>query len=174
MDPAPEGPVNTRALTAHILLETLPSVMGYVTSELRRSAAVDNPVHFRLLRTLRRGAETLHGLAELHSVRLPTMSRTVSVMEGHGWLSRRRSTEDRRTVFVELTPAGEDALEAVEEMAIRRASSLLDCLSEEENEALHTGLEALYRVVQEQLGGRYEKNAEPGAEPSPREDCAGP
>jgi DNA-binding MarR family transcriptional regulator len=157
MNSGTELPANARAATAHILLESLPSVMGYVTSELRRSAAVDNPVHFRLLRTLRRGSRTLHDLAELHSVRLPTMSRTVSVMEGHGWLRRRRSTEDRRTVFVELTPAGEEALGAVEEMAIRRASNLLNCLSDEENEALHTGLGALYRVVQEQLGVRYEE-----------------
>lgn len=151
--------------TAHILLETLPSVMGYVTSELRRSAPVDNPVHFRLLRTLRRGPRTLHELAELHSVRLPTMSRTVSVMEGRGWLDRERSTEDRRTVFVSLTTAGADSLEVVEKMAIERASTLLNCLSESEATALHTGLEALHRVVQEHLGTHYEERSDPAEEP---------
>lgn len=151
--------------TAHILLETLPSVMGYVTSELRRSAPVDNPVHFRLLRTLRRGSRTLHELAELHSVRLPTMSRTVSVMEGRGWLDRQRSTEDRRTVIVSLTSSGEESLEVVEKMAIERASQLLDCLSDNEAEALHTGLEALYQVVQEHLGTHYEEGDGPTEKP---------
>jgi DNA-binding MarR family transcriptional regulator len=160
-----EESVQGSSTTAYILLETLPSVMGYVTSELRRNAPVDNPVHFRLLRTLRRGRRTLHELAELHSVRLPTMSRTVSVMEGRGWLDRERSTEDRRTVFVSLTPSGEESLEVVEKMAIDRASTLLNRLSESEVTALHSGLKALHRVVQEHLGMRFEEGVEPAKEP---------
>lgn len=150
-----------RPATAQLLLETLPSVMGYVTSELRRSGPVDNPVHFRMLRTLRRGRRTLHELAELHSVRLPTMSRTVSVMESRGWVRRDRSTEDRRTVHVTLTDSGLQALDEVEEMAIRRASTLLDCLSKEENLQLHDGLRALFGVVQEELGAHFEEQVHP-------------
>ena len=145
--------------TAHILLETLPSVMGYVTSELRRSAPVDNPVHFRLLRTLRKERRTLHELAERHSVRLPTMSRTVSVMEGYGWLRRERSERDRRTVFVSVTDQGAKMLKETEERALSRASELLGCLSEAESGALRTGLTALYRVVTEHLGVEPEDGA---------------
>ncbi len=89
------------------------------------------------------------------------MSRTVSVMEGHGWLTRQRSTEDRRTVFVSLTPLGEQALKVVEKIAIECASTLLNCLSQSEAEALHSGLEALHRVVQEHLGTHYEERGEP-------------
>jgi DNA-binding MarR family transcriptional regulator len=148
--------------TAQILLETMPSVIGYVTSEIRRSGPVDNPVHFGLLRTLRRGSRTLHELAELHSVRLPTMSRTVTVMEERGWLRRERSQEDRRSVNVSLTASGRTALGTVEELAIRRASTLLEALGEEESRALHHGLEALYRVVRRELGVSYEESVPGG------------
>ncbi|NBF41312.1 MAG: MarR family transcriptional regulator [Spirochaetes bacterium] len=157
-----------RAATAEVLLESLPSVMGFVSSRLRRNAGVDNPVHFRLLRTLRRGPRSLHELAELHEVKLPTMSRTVSVLEGRGWISRTRSPEDRRTVYAGITDAGRHALEGVETLAIERASELLACLTEEENTQLHEGLSALYRVVLERLGTHYED----GSGPPPMSGCA--
>ncbi|MFW5807226.1 MAG: MarR family transcriptional regulator, partial [Spirochaetota bacterium] len=77
--------------------------MGFVSSKLRRNVEVDNAVHFRLLRTLRRGPRSLHELADLHEVRLPTMSRTVTVLQSRGWVNRTRSEDDRRTVFTSLT-----------------------------------------------------------------------
>ncbi|MFP4329338.1 MAG: MarR family winged helix-turn-helix transcriptional regulator [Alkalispirochaetaceae bacterium] len=137
--------------TAHVLLESMPSVMGYVTSEIRRQGPVENPVHFRLLRTLRERSRSLHELAELHSVRLPTMSRTVTVMETKGWLTRVRSQSDRRSVVVSLTEAGREALSAVEDLAVSRTCGLLDELPAEDLAALNQGLEALYAVVREQL-----------------------
>lgn len=145
-----EGDV--RSETAEVLLETMPSVMGFVSSELRRSSPVSDPVHFRLLRTLRRGSRSLHELAELQAVRLPTMSRTVSVLENRGWVERTRSNEDRRTVYAHITDAGRDALAEVERMAIERVSSLLECLSEEDLERLRSGLGTLYEVIQEHVG----------------------
>lgn len=156
---------SARAATAEVLLETLPSVMGFVSSRLRQNAGVDNPVHFRLLRTLRRGPRSLHELAELHEVKLPTMSRTVSVLEARGWITRTRSRDDRRTVYATVTDSGREALEAVETLAIERASELLACLTEEENTSLHEGLAALYRVVLERLGTHYEDGGDAPALP---------
>lgn len=150
-----------RAATAEVLLETLPSVMGFVSSRLRQNVGVDNPVHFRLLRTLRRGPRNLHELAELHEVKLPTMSRTVSVLEERGWVERTRSHYDRRTVFADITNEGRTALEHVEALAIDRASELLTCLTDEETTRLHQGLEALHRVVRERLGTHYEDRNHP-------------
>ncbi len=145
--------------TATLLLETAPSVMGFVGSELRRNSPVDNPVHFRLLRTLRRRQRSLHRLAEQHGVRLPTMSKTVSVLESRGWLERLRSTEDRRTVYVQLTQQGQSILEQVEAQAISRTSQLLECLPEESLANLENGLQALYEVVQAKIGTSGEEGA---------------
>lgn len=141
-----------RMETASVLLETVPSIMGFVASELRRNSSIDNPVHFRLLRTLRRGRRSLHDLAEQQGVRLPTMSRTVSVLENRGWVERIRSEEDRRTVFARITGDGKAMLEQVEEMAVHRAADLLACVPEEELGQLRSGLSALYQVVREQIG----------------------
>jgi DNA-binding MarR family transcriptional regulator len=141
-----------RATTAELLLETFPSVMGYVSSELRRSSPVETAIHFRLLRALRQSARNLHELASMHSVRLPTMSRTVSVLEGRGWLVRERSTKDRRTVYVSITEEGSRVLAEVEKMAIHRASDLLSCVSREDLEHLQRGMDALYRTIRDQLG----------------------
>lgn len=146
-----------RTETAEVLLETAPAIMGYVSSELRRRSPVDNNVHFRLLRTLRRRRQSLHELAELHAVRLPTMSRTVSVLEERGWIERVRSTEDRRTVFAEITEAGTNALAECEQMAIHRATTLLECLDDRDVESLRAGLATLYQVMQEQLGPLFEQ-----------------
>ncbi|MFP4705394.1 MAG: MarR family winged helix-turn-helix transcriptional regulator [Spirochaetaceae bacterium] len=141
--------------------------MGFVSSKLRRNVEVDNAVHFRLLRTLRRGPRSLHELADLHEVRLPTMSRTVTVLQSRGWVNRTRSEDDRRTVFTSLTEDGRRALEHVERLAIDRASELLACLSDEEDRKLHEGLQALYRIVIEQLGTNYEE----GGTPPPMAGC---
>jgi DNA-binding MarR family transcriptional regulator len=148
-----------RETTAELLLETIPSLMGYVSSELRRSSPVETSVHFRLLRALRRSTRNLHELASMHSVRLPTMSRTVSVLEGRGWLVRERSSEDRRTVYVSITKEGSRVLKDVEKMAISRASELLACVGREDLEHLQRGMDALYRTVRDHLGIRPEENS---------------
>jgi DNA-binding MarR family transcriptional regulator len=142
--------------TAYVLLETVPSLMGFVSNELRRRSHIDNPVHFRLLRTLRRGRRSLHELADRQGVRLPTMSRTVSVLESRGWVERERSSEDRRTVYTKITGRGQKVLDEVEKLAIGRASELLDCLPRRDLEKLRDGLNTLYEVIHEQLGSSVE------------------
>lgn len=148
-----------RATTAELLLETIPSVMGYVSSELRRSSPVESAIHFRLLRALRQSARNLHELASMHSVRLPTMSRTVSVLEGRGWVERERSIEDRRTVYVSITAEGRRVLAEVEKMAISRASDLLACVTPEDLQHLQRGMDALYRTIRDQLGMSPDDNS---------------
>ncbi|MFP4643331.1 MAG: MarR family winged helix-turn-helix transcriptional regulator [Spirochaetales bacterium] len=147
----------SRKETAEVLLETLPAVMGYVSSDLRRNSPVDNNVHFRILRTLRRGNRSLHELAEMHAVRLPTMSRTISVLEQRRWVERIRCTADRRTVFAQLTEQGLETLREVERMAIDRAAELLNCLEDTDLESLRKGLATLYRVMQQQMGPLFEQ-----------------
>lgn len=144
--------MDTITTTATLLLETAPSVMAFVASELRRNSPVDNHVHFRLLRTLRRNQRSLHVLAENHGVRLPTMSKTVSVLENRGWVERVRSTTDRRTVHVGLTSQGESVLEQVEKHAITRTTQLLKCLPVQDLSNLQSGLQALHEVVQSKPG----------------------
>jgi DNA-binding MarR family transcriptional regulator len=80
------------------------------------------------------------------------MSRTVSVLEGRGWVERTRSTDDRRTVYVGITAEGDQVLSQVETMAIKRTSSLLACMPGASVESLRKGLDELNTVMHEQLG----------------------
>lgn len=155
--------------TAYMMLETIPSVMGFVSSDLRRNSPVDNSVHFQLLRTLRRGRRNLHQLADQQGVRLPTMSRTVSVLENRGWVERVRSEEDRRTVFACITDDGIAVLNEVEDMAVHRAADLLACLPEKELENLRSGLSTLYEIVREHLGTTVEEGTVDGKPPGCKE-----
>jgi DNA-binding MarR family transcriptional regulator len=138
--------------TAYTFLETLPAVMGHITCELRRKTEVDNPAHFWLLRTLRQGKKSLHELADLQSVRLPTMSRTVSVLENRQWVERRRSEEDRRTVYTHITEKGLQVLEEVEQMANTRVREMLSSIEDAKLEAFEEGMKELYEKMEERFG----------------------
>lgn len=136
---------------ASLLLETLPPFMSFVSSYLRRHAPIEDHVHFRTLRSLRADSRSLHELADHHQVRTPTMSRTIDVLESRGWVGRRRSSEDRRQVFVEITSEGEEVLSTVEGLAEDRTMSLLSCLEPARLEELERGLESLRELIQERL-----------------------
>jgi DNA-binding MarR family transcriptional regulator len=140
---------SVRRQAAKLLLETVPLVMGLVSCEIRRQTPVESPAHFLLLRRLREGDASLHELAAAHSVRLPTMSRTVSVLEGRGWVERTRSSEDRRTVWAHMTDAGRAVLDDVEAVAVGRAAEILQRLDDDDVKQLSDGLAPLYRLVHE-------------------------
>ncbi|MGO4582847.1 MarR family winged helix-turn-helix transcriptional regulator [Arthrobacter sp. 2RAF6] len=57
------------------------------------------------------GPITQTTLAQIVRVQAQTMGQTLSRLEAHGHVSRRRSSEDRRVHVVSLTDAGTEALE---------------------------------------------------------------
>jgi DNA-binding MarR family transcriptional regulator len=58
-----------------------------------------------------RGPLTLGALAEAEGVRSATMTSIVSGLEREGLVRRKPNTQDRRSVLVEATPAGKEALD---------------------------------------------------------------
>jgi DNA-binding MarR family transcriptional regulator len=100
--------------TARLMLETLPSLMQSIASEMRRC---DHPMpmpHFRALMTLSQGPFTLSELAEHQRVSLPTMSNTVTVLVNNGWAERVADAGDRRKADVVMTAEGIRALREME------------------------------------------------------------
>lgn len=100
--------------TARLMLETLPSLMQAIASEMRRC---DHPMpmpHFRALMTLSHGPFTLSELAEHQRVSLPTMSNTVTVLVNNGWAERVADAGDRRKADVVMTAEGIRALREME------------------------------------------------------------
>jgi len=130
-------------LTARRIMEVVPMVMRTLALEMRSAGHLAVPAHGRLLLILVEGPHNLSELAEKHAVSLPTMSSSISTLVERGWVTRSRAPHDRRTVQVELTPAGRAALEAMRKAVEERLARKLSCLSPAECERVLAGLELL-------------------------------
>ncbi len=136
---------DTQVLAKQIL-ETIPVVMRTLAFELRGGQEGQHDMvapHFRLLWVLKRRSLTLSELAERQLVSLPTMSNSVTILEDRGWVMRTRSHEDRRKVFIELSTAGQSALEHIERQAQVRLAQHLTSLSSDDRQKLLEGLSVL-------------------------------
>ncbi len=83
-----------------------------------------------------------------------TVVRTVDSLEKRGLVERRRSSQDRRQVFVELTASGRAVREEVSRRVIERVKTIFSAMSEEGRVALIRGLEEFVHVGQE-VGGEH-------------------
>jgi DNA-binding MarR family transcriptional regulator len=99
--------------------------------------------HLSILGMLSERAYTLGELAEMLVVSAPTMSNTITALEERGWVTRTRSTEDRRVVLVEIAPTGSEVLQTIRDHTRDRIADLLDGLSPEERTVLLDGLTLL-------------------------------
>ena len=60
------------------------------------------------------------------------ISRAVSSLENRGWISRRQSVQDKRSLNLELTPAGQEAYERILPAANRHYHRLVEELDRSE------------------------------------------
>ena len=128
---------------AHQILDFAPTVMRTVASELRQTDHLLASVHFRLLWLLERHPSTLSELAERHMVSLPTMSNSVTFLEERGWVARKRSSEDRRRVMIDITPEGRDVLVQSRQHMDEKVAQIIGGLSVEEQAKVSEGLSIL-------------------------------
>ena len=126
------------------VLEVIPLVTRRVAADLRNSARSMKLAYIGLLGTVARNPRSLGELSEFHAVSLPTMSKTITTIEGLGWVVRSRSEADRRVVMVEATPAGRAALKEVHDSAIDSISEALDSLTGTQRRKLSDGLTILH------------------------------
>ncbi|MAS33383.1 MAG: hypothetical protein CL610_05215 [Anaerolineaceae bacterium] len=125
---------------ARQILEIGPLVMRTLAAEMRQTDHELAPAHFRLLWILTTRSLTLSELAEIQMVSLPTMSNSITILEERGWVTRTRSTEDRRRVLIEITEAGQDVLAQVQRHAEERVRQLVTTLTDDELEKVSEGL----------------------------------
>lgn len=128
------------------LLEIVPMVMRAAAAEIRRREPIATLAHLGILMTLTHGSCILSDLADHHIVSRPTMSNTVNTMVERGWLQRTPDAADRRKIWVSLTPAGVELVQAMQKEGRIRAGELLAFLSTEEQKALSAGLDVLQHL----------------------------
>jgi DNA-binding MarR family transcriptional regulator len=132
---------------AELFLRVVPQVMRVVAADVRKSGLEIEPFYVHLLGFLAQGDRSLGDLADVLAVSAPTMSKTVSTLEGRRWVRRQRSIRDGRVVRVVLTAEGRAVLERAQAYMVGRIAEALAVLSPEDCARLASGLEILGEVL---------------------------
>ncbi len=130
---------------AEELMDALPPVMRFVRFHMRSHRAQGLSVpQFRAMAFLRTvpGAK-LSAVAEFLGASMPTTSRLVSGLVSRGLVKRCERNGDRRCVGLALTPRGVSATEKARAATRSQLSKELAGLSEEERNALLSGMKSL-------------------------------
>jgi DNA-binding MarR family transcriptional regulator len=94
------------------------------------------------------GPLPLSRLADAERVSPPAMTKTVAALEAAGLASRRRSTDDRRVVLVQATPAGRRLLERGRAARVRLIAKLIADLPERDRRTLNRAAHILLDLMQ--------------------------
>ena len=107
---------------------------------------------YLLLEGLRDTPELSVGeLAEIAGVAPPTATRMLDCLARDGYITRRHSEVDRRSVLVSLTPDGEEAVERAHRVVEGWRRSVFESLEPEEREQATALLNRLSQVLEAQL-----------------------
>ena len=128
------------------------------TTRRLRSRAGKQPLEglslpqYHLLEALRDADELTVGvLAEAAGVAPPTATRMLDCLARDGYVARRHSETDRRSVLVSLTPSGRIAVEAAHEQVSAWRRRVLESLEPEEREQAAALLLRLSQAMEEQM-----------------------
>lgn len=99
---------------------------------------------WRVLRVLwERDATPLGELAGLTLIPAPSLVGVVRRLQSQGLVTRHRSDQDRRVVFVQLTPSGRDMQEYIQPQVRNAYREMRDSISEDDWSRLVAALESL-------------------------------
>jgi DNA-binding MarR family transcriptional regulator len=112
------------------VLDTVPLIMQYIRTEMRRGrgAGVSVP-QFRVLTFLgRTGGASLSAVADRVGLSLPAMSRLVDGLVDRGLVDREESPEDRRRIRLGLTLRGKELVRVARKGTQSRVAEALEAL----------------------------------------------
>ena len=139
-----QGTEAATAQLAHDLRETL----GRILRRLRAEPGPPIPQLAVLSRLEREGPASISDLAAADRMRPQSMAQTVRDLEDAGHVSRRPDPQDGRRSFVELTPAGLEALHATRARREDWLTQTLDsALDADEREVVRRAVSLLRRVA---------------------------
>ena len=135
-----------RKRTLHELMQLLQNVLvrvGVHRTPTGRKLATTNQQMTVLAAVLRERGCTVGDVAKHTYLPLPTVSRSLRVLERSGLLKRRRERKDQRVVRLHATDAGCEALEQIHLEAAKMLERLLARMSEREQTTVLLGLSIL-------------------------------
>ncbi|HYM40782.1 MAG TPA: MarR family transcriptional regulator [Thermoplasmata archaeon] len=133
-----------KACAGHVL-ETVPPVMQFIRTEMRRHRSLNISVpQFRVLTFLeRRSGGSLSDVAERVGLSLPAMSRLIDGLVERKLLTREDSPADRRRIALRITETGRDLVRTAREGALERLAEMLGSLSGDERARVIESMEIL-------------------------------
>ncbi|MEI6046833.1 MAG: MarR family transcriptional regulator, partial [Chloroflexota bacterium] len=138
----------SEAELSRTILETIPLITRILEASLRQFQRHLSPIHFGLLKMLAMtGPLPQSELAEKLQSSPSTFSATVEALVKRGWLHRKPSTEDRRVTFIEISPAGREALDQLDQQALVALEKMVSPLAEPERAQLLAGLNVLRAAI---------------------------
>jgi DNA-binding MarR family transcriptional regulator len=137
----------TTANTARELLEVTTLLMRSFAARMRQGDHRLEPAHIGILAKVNLGACSLTELAQYQSVRLPTMSKSVSLLVERGWLCRSIPEDNRRQAIVTLTAKGRRVFAGMRRDAEKHVTRLLAELDRADRPKVDKGLAILIRVL---------------------------
>lgn len=126
-----------------IFWESIPPAWHRTRSVIRRIAREKfgmSTVQFQTLRRIRKGFNSVSALAEEGQISRPTVSRIVESLVQKGWVTRQVNPDDRRHIYLLLTPAGEHVLADIYDEAEKWLQERFSILSPQEQESLAQGM----------------------------------
>lgn len=129
-------------------------LMRSLAAHMRRGEERLAPAHVGMLARIAEGPCSISELAEHQAVRLPTISRSVSLLVERGLVERWTPSENRRQVLVRLTADGRRALTALKRDAERATAAVLVRMSERERAQVRAALEILSSALAAAGSGR--------------------
>ena len=96
--------------------ESIPPVWNQIRGHLRSIAQEKFDIsveQFHVLRHIRRGICSVSDLANVKKISRSAISQSVDGLVEKGLIDRRQHTDDRRFVTLELTPSGDELLNAI-------------------------------------------------------------
>jgi DNA-binding MarR family transcriptional regulator len=99
--------------------------LARVARLLERSSGDLNLAHYRVLSAIAEGSERASRVADRLALGKPTVSAAVESLTKRGLLLREDVADDRRATTLSLTPAGEEALAAVDREMLGYLDELL-------------------------------------------------
>jgi MarR family transcriptional regulator for hemolysin len=127
------------------LMDTAPQIFQFIRAEMRRGRGSELSVpQFRTLRFIQVKADsTLSSIAEHLGLTLPSVSKLVDGLAKKELVIRQESASDRRCLSLALTSEGESIVNSARAGAQARLVEKLSCLSPDELETIHKGMELL-------------------------------
>jgi DNA-binding MarR family transcriptional regulator len=137
--------------------ETIPPSWNQIRTHLRTIAIENFDItieQFHILRHIRKGYDSISHLAEARAISRSAASQTVDLLVEKGLVIRRENQEDRRFVFLELSPEGVDLLNKIFAKNRLWMQARLAGLTPQELESAILGMQILKRAFDPDLSLR--------------------